>query len=104
MPQTIKLALLDDYQKVAMRMADWDRLKKRGVEIISNFTNTDRVAPVDRAALGAIATGAWYFLAGERGSPVSAMPTVSAIGWKPAKRWPSRRTELANGEIGRAHV
>ena len=32
MPQTIKLALLDDYQKVAMRMADWDRLKKRGVE------------------------------------------------------------------------
>jgi phosphoglycerate dehydrogenase-like enzyme len=33
MPQTIKLALLDDYQKVAMRMADWDRLKKRGVDI-----------------------------------------------------------------------
>src|SRR3981189_1513397 len=33
MPQTIKLALLDEYQKVAMRMADWDRLKKRGVEI-----------------------------------------------------------------------
>lgn len=33
MPQTMKLALLDDYQKVAMRMADWDRLKKRGIEI-----------------------------------------------------------------------
>jgi phosphoglycerate dehydrogenase-like enzyme len=33
MSQTYKLALLDDYQKVAMRMADWDRLKKRGVEI-----------------------------------------------------------------------
>ena len=33
MPQTMKLALLDDYQKVAMRLADWDRLKKRGVEI-----------------------------------------------------------------------
>jgi len=33
MPQTHKLALLDDYQKVAMRMADWDRLQKRGVEI-----------------------------------------------------------------------
>jgi phosphoglycerate dehydrogenase-like enzyme len=33
MPQTIKLALLDDYQKVALRMADWDRLRKRGVEI-----------------------------------------------------------------------
>jgi D-3-phosphoglycerate dehydrogenase len=33
MPQTHKLALLDDYQKVALHMADWDRLKKRGVEI-----------------------------------------------------------------------
>src|SRR5258705_12847817 len=33
MPQTNKRALLGDYQKVAMRMADWDRLKKRGVEI-----------------------------------------------------------------------
>ena len=33
MPQTVKLALLDDYQKVAMRMADWEPLKKRGVEI-----------------------------------------------------------------------
>ena len=33
MPQTYKLALLDDYQKVALKMADWDRLRKRGVEI-----------------------------------------------------------------------
>ncbi len=33
MPQTYKLALLDDYQKVALRMADWDRLRKRGIEI-----------------------------------------------------------------------
>lgn len=33
MPQTIKLALLDDYQKVALRMADWDRLRKRGIDI-----------------------------------------------------------------------
>ena len=33
MPQTLKLALLDDYQKVALRMADWERLKKRGIEI-----------------------------------------------------------------------
>lgn len=33
MPETVKLALLDDYQKVALRMADWDRLRKRGVEI-----------------------------------------------------------------------
>ena len=31
-----------------MRNIGWTR----GVEIISNFTNTDRVAPVDRAALG----------------------------------------------------
>ena len=33
MPQTCKLALLDDYQRVALNMADWDRLRKRGVEI-----------------------------------------------------------------------
>ncbi|SKA00689.1 Phosphoglycerate dehydrogenase [Enhydrobacter aerosaccus] len=33
MSQTIKLALLDDYQNVALRMADWERLRKRGVEI-----------------------------------------------------------------------
>jgi phosphoglycerate dehydrogenase-like enzyme len=33
MPKTMKLALLDDYQKVALRMADWDRLRKRGIEI-----------------------------------------------------------------------
>ncbi len=33
MPQTTKLALLDDYQKVALRMADWDRLRKRGIDI-----------------------------------------------------------------------
>ena len=47
MPQTIKLALLDDYQKVAMRMADWDRLKKRGVEITvfhEPFTSVDDAA------------------------------------------------------------
>jgi phosphoglycerate dehydrogenase-like enzyme len=33
MPQTVKLALLDDYHNVALKMADWDRLRKRGVEI-----------------------------------------------------------------------
>ncbi|TAJ81771.1 D-2-hydroxyacid dehydrogenase family protein [Reyranella sp.] len=33
MPQTMKLALLDDYQKVALRLADWDRLRKRCIEI-----------------------------------------------------------------------
>ncbi len=54
MPQTHKLALLDDYQKVAMRMADWDRLKKRGVEITvfhEPFSSVEdaaaRLAPFD---------------------------------------------------------
>jgi D-3-phosphoglycerate dehydrogenase len=54
MPQTHKLALLDDYQKVAMRMADWDRLKKRGVEITvfhEPFSSVDdaarKLAPFD---------------------------------------------------------
>jgi phosphoglycerate dehydrogenase-like enzyme len=54
MPQTLKLALLDDYQKVAMRMADWDRLKKRGIEITvfhEAFTSVDdaarKLAPFD---------------------------------------------------------
>ena len=54
MPQTHKLALLDDYQKVAMRMADWDRLKKRGVETIfarvgpTLRADMDRHHPMDR--------------------------------------------------------
>ena len=29
----MKLALLDDYQRLALKSADWERLKKRGVEI-----------------------------------------------------------------------
>ena len=29
----MKLALLDDYQRLALQSADWDRLKRRGVEI-----------------------------------------------------------------------
>jgi D-3-phosphoglycerate dehydrogenase len=33
MPQTVKLALLDDYQNMTARIGDWDRLRKRGVEI-----------------------------------------------------------------------
>jgi phosphoglycerate dehydrogenase-like enzyme len=47
MPQTMKLALLDDYQKVAMRLADWDRLKKRGIEITAfhePFSSVDDAA------------------------------------------------------------
>jgi len=44
MSQTIKLALLDDYQKVAMRLADWDRLKRRGVEI-TVFRRGSKLAP-----------------------------------------------------------
>lgn len=58
MPQTLKLALLDDYQKVAMRMADWDRVKKRGVEITvfhDAFTSVDdaakKLAPFDMLCL-----------------------------------------------------
>jgi D-3-phosphoglycerate dehydrogenase len=47
MSQTLKLALLDDYQKVALRMADWERLKKRGVEITVFH---DAFASVDEAA------------------------------------------------------
>lgn len=54
MPQTMKLALLDDYQKVALRLGDWDRLRKRGVEITvfnEPFTSVDdaarKLAPFD---------------------------------------------------------
>jgi D-3-phosphoglycerate dehydrogenase len=54
MPQTIKLALLDDYQKVALKLGDWDRLRKRGVEITvfhEPFTSVDdaaqKLAPFD---------------------------------------------------------
>ena len=58
MPQTHKLALLDDYQKVALKMADWDRLKKRGVEITvfhEPFSSVDdaakKLAPFDMLVL-----------------------------------------------------
>ena len=58
MPQTYKLALLDDYQKVALKMADWDRLKKRGVEITvfhEPFSSVDdaarKLAPFDMLGL-----------------------------------------------------
>jgi D-3-phosphoglycerate dehydrogenase len=29
----VKLAILDDYQQVALKSADWDRLRKQGIEI-----------------------------------------------------------------------
>ena len=29
----MKLALLDDYQRLALGAADWERLRKRGIEI-----------------------------------------------------------------------
>jgi D-3-phosphoglycerate dehydrogenase len=29
----LKLAVLDDYQRLALKSADWDRLRKRGVEV-----------------------------------------------------------------------
>ncbi len=58
MSQTHKLALLDDYQKVALRMADWDRLKKRGVEITAfhePFSSVEdaaaKLAPFDMLCL-----------------------------------------------------
>jgi phosphoglycerate dehydrogenase-like enzyme len=58
MPQTHKLALLDDYQKVALKMADWDRLRRRGVEITvfhEPFSSVEdaaaRLAPFDMLGL-----------------------------------------------------
>lgn len=58
MSQTVKLALLDDYQKVALRMADWDRLRRRGVEITvfhEPFTSVEdaaqKLAPFDMLGL-----------------------------------------------------
>ena len=29
----MKLAILDDYQQVALKSADWDRLRKKGIEV-----------------------------------------------------------------------
>jgi len=50
----MKLAILDDYQRLALRVADWDRLRKRGVEITvfeQAFASADdaaaKLAPFD---------------------------------------------------------
>ncbi len=43
----MKLAILDDYQRLALRLADWDRLKKRGVDITVFH---DAFASADEAA------------------------------------------------------
>jgi phosphoglycerate dehydrogenase-like enzyme len=50
----MKLAILDDYQRLALGVADWDRLKKRGVEIAvfnEAFASADdaaaKLAPFD---------------------------------------------------------
>ncbi len=43
----MKLAILDDYQRVALKSADWDRLKKKDVEISvfhEAFTSADDAA------------------------------------------------------------
>lgn len=43
----MKLAILDDYQRVALKSADWDRLRKKGVEISvfhDAFTSADDAA------------------------------------------------------------
>src|SRR3954462_9132196 len=54
----MKLALLDDYQRVALKSADWERLKKNGVEITvfhDAFTSVDdaakKLAPFDMLCL-----------------------------------------------------
>jgi len=50
----MKLAIVDDYQRLALRVADWDRLRKRGVEITvfeQAFASADdaaaKLAPFD---------------------------------------------------------
>ena len=43
----MKLAILDDYQRLALGVADWDRLRKRGVEIAvfnEAFASADEAA------------------------------------------------------------
>ena len=54
----MKLAILDDYQRLALRVADWARLEKRGVEITvfnEAFASTDdaadKLAPFDMLCL-----------------------------------------------------
>src|SRR4051812_48865022 len=54
----MKLALLDDYQRVALKSADWERLKKNGVEISvfhEAFASQDdaakKLAPFDMLCL-----------------------------------------------------
>lgn len=43
----MKLAILDDYQRLALQVADWERLKQRGVEVT---VFTDAFASLDAAA------------------------------------------------------
>ena len=54
----LKLAILDDYQKLALKSADWERLRRRGVEISvfhEAFASRDdaaaRLAPFDALVL-----------------------------------------------------
>jgi len=54
----MKLAILDDYQRLALRVADWARLEKRGVEITvfnEAFASTEdaaaKLAPFDMLCL-----------------------------------------------------
>jgi phosphoglycerate dehydrogenase-like enzyme len=59
MPQDfMKLAILDDYQRLALRVADWGRLRQRGVEITvfdQAFASADeaaaKLAPFDMLCL-----------------------------------------------------
>jgi len=54
----MRLALLDDYQKLALSLADWDRLRKRGIEVTAfneAFASEDdaaqKLAPFDIVCL-----------------------------------------------------
>src|SRR5215468_3635253 len=96
MPQTYKLALLDDYQKVALKMADWDRLKKRGVKITvfhAPFTSVEdaakKLAPFDMLGLLRERTAfPRALIASARDAVAASVPTAArhsswhlSIGW-----------------------
>ena len=52
-PLALKIAILDDYQNVALIMADWSALPRRAEIPIFNDHLADPVAIVERLALGA---------------------------------------------------
>ena len=48
----MKNAILDDYQNVALRIADWSALAGRAEITVFNYRLADPVAIVERLALG----------------------------------------------------